>query len=93
MTIEKPLAQPSTPTISLPKSSYRAAESLAFDVAMADFQGYLHVAYIQADGNVVNLVESDALTLATLPPQTQLTFGDGLEGRAKFMVSAPSATR
>ena len=89
MTIEKPLAQPSTPTISLPRSSYRADETLAFDVAMADFQGYLHVAYIQADGNVVNLVESDALTLSTLPPQTQLTIGDGLEGRPKFTVSAP----
>lgn len=89
MTIEKPLAQPSTPSISLPKSSYRDDETLAFEVAMADFQGYLHVAYIQADGNVVNLVDSDASTLSTLPPQTQLTFGDGLEGRAKFTVSAP----
>ncbi len=89
MTIEKPLAQASTPTISLPRSSYQADETLAFDVAMANFQGYLHVAYIQADGNVVNLVESDALTLSTLPPQTQLKFGDGLEGRPKFTVSAP----
>ena len=89
MTIEKPLAQASTPTISLRRSSYQADETLAFDVTMADFQGYLHVAYIQADGNVVNLVESDALTLSTLSPQTQLTFGDGLEGRPKFTVSAP----
>ena len=89
MTIEQPLAQASTPAISLPKSSYRADETLAFDVAMADFQGYLHVAYIQADGTVVNLVESDNLTLSTLPAQTQLTFGDGLEGRPKFTVSAP----
>ena len=89
MTIEKPLAQPSPPTISLPKSSYEASETLHFDVRMADFQGHLHVAYIQADGNVVNLVESDALTLSTLPAQTDLSFGDGLEGRAKFTVSAP----
>ena len=89
MTIENPLAQPSTPTISLPGSSYRADETLAFDVAMANFQGYLHVAYIQADGNVVNLVESDALTLSTLSPQTRLTFGDGLEGRPRFTISAP----
>ena len=89
MTIENPLAQASKPAISLPRSSYRAEETLAFDVAMADFQGYLHLAYIQADGNVVNLVESDALTLSTLPAQTQLTFGDGLEGRPKFTVSAP----
>lgn len=89
MTIEKPLAQANTPTISLPKTSYRAEETLAFDVAMANFQGYLHVAYIQTDGNVVNLAESDALTLSTLPPKMRLTFGDGLEGRAKFTVSAP----
>ena len=89
MTIEKPLEQASKPAISLPKSSYRAEETLAFDVAMADFQGYLHVAYIQADGNVVNLVESDALTLSTLPAQTQLTFGDGLGGWPKFTTSAP----
>ncbi|MDE0390692.1 MAG: DUF4384 domain-containing protein [Rhodospirillales bacterium] len=89
MTMEKPLAQASTPAISLPKSSYRAEETLAFDVVMAGFQGYLHVAYIQADGNVVNLVESDALTLSTVPPQTRLTFGDGLEGRPRFTVSAP----
>ena len=92
MTIEKPLAQPSTPTISLPKSSYQVEETLAFHVRMADFQGYLHVAYIQADGNVVNLVESDTSALSTLPPQTQLTFGDGLEGRVKFTVSAPFGT-
>ena len=89
MTIENPLARPSTPTISLPKSSYQAQETLNFDVRMADFQGYLHVAYIQADGSVVNLVESDALALSTLPPQAELTFGDGLEGRSKFTVSAP----
>ena len=93
MTIEKPLAQPSKPAISLPKSSYRAEETLAFDVAMADFQGYLHVAYIQADGNVVNLVESNALTLSTLPPQTHLTFGDGLAGRPNSRSPPPSATR
>ena len=89
MTIEKPLAHPSAPTVSLPKSSYRVSETLHFDVRMAGFQGYLHVAYVQADGNVVNLVRSDPLTLATLPAGTGLTFGDGLEGRSKFTVSAP----
>ena len=89
MTIEKPLAQPSTPSITLPKSSYRADETLAFDVRMAGFQGYLHVAYIQADGNVINLVQSDILTLSTLPPGKAMTFGDGREGRSKFTVAAP----
>ena len=81
MTIEKPLLQPSTPAISLPRSSFRVEETLSFDVRMADFQGYLHVAYIQADGNVVNLAESDALTLSTLPPRTKL------RGRASWTSS------
>ena len=89
MTIEKPLAALDRPSISLPKSVYRASETLAFKVRMAGFQGYLHVAYIQADGNVVNLAQSDPLTLTTLAERTKLTFGDGLEGRSKFTVAAP----
>ena len=89
MTIEKPLAAPDRPSISLPKPMYRASETLAFDVLMGGFQGYLHVAYIQADGNVVNLVESDPLTLSTLAARARLTFGDGRDGRSKFTVTAP----
>ena len=77
MTIEKPLVASDRPSLSLPKPMYRASETLAFDVLMADFQGYLHVAYIQADGTVVNLAQSDPLTLSTLAPRTKLTFGDG----------------
>jgi len=89
MTIEKPLAHAERPSISLPKQAYRASETLAFEVGMPGFQGYLHVAYLQADGNVVNLAKSDALTLSTLPANTALRFGDGLQGRQKFTVAAP----
>ena len=89
MTIEKPLAMQGAPLISLPKRSYRASETLAFDVSMAGFQGYLHLAYLQADGNVVNLVQSDPLTLSTLAAHTKLRFGDGREGRSKFTIGAP----
>ena len=89
MTMEKPLGAPDRPSIAVPKASYRAAETLAFDVRMAGFPGYLHVAYLQADGNVVNLVQSDPLTLATLPAGADLRFGDGLEGRPRFTVAPP----
>ena len=89
MTMEKPLSASSRPSISLPKSSYRASETLAFNVSMAGFQGYLHVAYIQADGNVVNLVRSDSLALSTSPAHTKMRFGDGRDGRSKFTVGAP----
>ncbi|MCY3877517.1 MAG: DUF4384 domain-containing protein [Rhodobacteraceae bacterium] len=89
MTMEEPLAHESPPQIQLPRESYRSGETLAFGVRMAGFQGYLHIAYIQADGNVVNLVQSDPLALATLAPGAELKFGDGLEGRPKFTVSEP----
>ena len=89
MTIEKPLARADAPSITLPKRSYRASETLAFEVKMPGYRGYLHLAYIQADGSVVNLVESDPLTLTTLSANAVLKFGDGKEGRRKFTVGAP----
>ncbi|MDE0149160.1 MAG: DUF4384 domain-containing protein [Rhodospirillaceae bacterium] len=89
MTLAKPLAHTSRPIIALPKRAYRAGETLSFGVRMAGFQGYLHVAYVQADGKVVNLVRSDPVTLRTWPARTALAFGDGREGRPKFTVSAP----
>ena len=89
MTLERPLAEADTPSIALPSAVYRASETLAFDVTMAGFPGYLHVAYLQADGNVVHLAQSDPLALATLAPHTRLRFGDGLEGRRRFTVTAP----
>ena len=89
MTLEKPLAGSERPSISMPKTVYRDPETLAFDVSMAAFQGYLHVAYLQADGSVVNLAQSNPLVLSTLPAGTSLRFGDGLEGRSRFTVGAP----
>ena len=89
MTLEKPLARPDKPSIALPKAVYRVGETLAFDVSMASFQGYVHVAYIQADGSVVNLVQSDSPTLSTLAAGSEMRFGDGREGRPRFTVSAP----
>ena len=89
MTIEKPLARKDGPSITLPKRTYKASETLAFEVKMPGNRGYLHVAYIQADGSVVNLVESDPLTLTTLPANKVLNFGDGKEGRQKFTIGAP----
>ena len=86
MTIEKPLARAEGPSISLPKRIYSASETLGFEVRMPGFRGYLHVAYIQADGAVVNLVKS---ALSTLPENAVLSFGDGKEGRPKFTVGAP----
>ena len=89
MTLAKPLANANRPAIALPKRAWRAGETLSFAVRMAGFQGYLHVAYLQADGKVVNLVRSDPVTLRTHASRARLPFGDGREGRPKFTVSAP----
>ena len=50
---------------------------------------HLHVAYFQADGTVVHLVQSDANNLFTYDNHTKLLFGDGREGRPTFRVKAP----
>ena len=54
MTIDEPLAHAEPPSIRLAITAYKRRETFAFDVRMARFPGYLHVAYIQADGSVVN---------------------------------------
>ena len=46
-------------------------------MSMATFQGYLHVAYLQADGTVLDLVQSNPLMLSTLAANNKLKFEDG----------------
>lgn len=89
LTLRDVLSDKRKPEISFPRHTYRVGETLEFGVTMADYQGYLHVAYVQADGNVVNLVQSSPATLKTLSPREDLRFGDGKDGRAKFTVSDP----
>ncbi|MEO1987227.1 MAG: hypothetical protein ABGX47_11365 [Martelella sp.] len=60
---------------------------------MAPFEGYLHVAYVQADGNVVNLVQQRKTGLRTLDQSTTLTFGDGKEVRRNSSSPNPSTRR
>lgn len=89
MTLRDVLADQRKPELHIARDKFKAGELMLFDVSMADYQGYLHVAYVQADGNVANLVQSSPTTLTTLSPRKRLTFGDGKEGRAKFTVSKP----
>lgn len=89
MTLEDPLEESDTPQIDLPKSDYVAGDTLSFSVTMAGFEGFLHVAYIQADGTVVNLVQQSTTNLHTQARNSHHLFGDGFEGRARFVVSPP----
>ena len=89
MTLRDPLTDSGKPVVELPQESYAEGDTLSFSVGMAPFEGYLHVAYVQADGNVVNLVQQGVDGIRTLDRGTTLTFGDGENGRAKFTVSEP----
>lgn len=89
MTLVEPLKEAAKPTIGLVDSQYRSGETLSFSVDMAPFEGFLHVAYVQADGNVVNLVQQGATNLNTISQSEKLHFGDGKEGRSKFTISGP----
>lgn len=91
MTLRNVLNDKRKPTVTFPKNRYTVGETLAFDVQMANYQGYLHVAYIQADGKIVNLVQSSPATLQTLSPLKQMKFGDGKNGRPKFTITDEDA--
>ncbi len=89
LTLEKPLTASDSPTLAINSSDLRAGENLNITVRSPAQISYLYVAYIQADGSVVPLVQPQgAVPQPTLPNQT-LVFGDGLDNRPKFTVSAP----
>jgi len=78
------------PTIDIgPRSELRGGDALNIQVRSPSQISYLYVAYIQADGSVVDLVQPGGLVpQPTLARQT-LVFGDGQQGRRKFTIRPP----
>lgn len=60
-----------------------------FDVELGNQSAHIHVAYFQADGSVVHLVQNDKLNQKTLDPRSKIRFGDGKDGMPAFRVSPP----
>lgn len=89
MTLEAQLAETDVPRIEVTGTELRAGEVFGITVETPDFDGYVHVAYVQADGTVVNLQQVDADNLSTIAANSRLMFGDGEDGRDKFEVSGP----
>jgi Caspase domain/Papain family cysteine protease/Domain of unknown function (DUF4384) len=89
-TLEKPLGLPDRPTIDIgPKLELRGGDALNIQIRSPSQMSYLYVAYIQADGSVVDLVQPAGLVpQPTLPRQT-LMFGGGQSGKPKFTISPP----
>ena len=68
---------------------FTEGDLLPLAVTTPNHSSHLHLAYFQADGSVVNLVQSSPANLATIAPSKTLRFGDGEGGRGKFKVSGP----
>lgn len=71
------------------KGALASGELLVFDVETPSYPSYLHVAYVQADGSVSNLIQSDPFALRTVAPRSRITLGDGSGGYPRIRVSKP----
>lgn len=94
LTLDRAFSADDRPTVTVrgtPKS-LKKGDPLVLEVVSPRGPAHLHVAYIQADGSVVHLIQSDAKNLRTVDSRQSLVFGDGLEGRQRFVVRAPFGT-
>lgn len=89
LTLDAQLAETDVPTIEATGTELRAGDVFGITVETPDFDSYVHVAYVQADGTVVNLKQVDADNLSTIAANSMLIFGDGKDGRDRFEVSGP----
>ena len=62
---------------------------LKFSVTTPPYPSFLHAAYIQADGSVVNVVQPDEMKLAAFAPSTKIVLGDLKGAGPKFKVAPP----
>jgi papain like protease len=92
LTLDKPLSRSDRPRVIIRRSSgdtLASGEALVLEVETPPFPSYLHMAYIQADGTVLNLVQPGVGSLNAYPPRSKIVIGDGHSGGPQFKVSAP----
>ena len=89
LTLDAQLGEQDAPKVAVTATDLKAGDTLGITVDTPDFDSYVHVAYVQADGTVVHLQQVDADHLTTLAAASELKFGDGEDGRDRFEVSGP----
>jgi hypothetical protein len=90
LTLDRPLSRSDSPRVMIRRSSGDAlasGEALVLEVETPPFPSYLHIAYIQADGTVLNVAPGGSLS--AYPPRSKIVIGDGRSGGLQFKVSAP----
>jgi len=90
MTLEAALASSDAPKVVGDHTrNLRAGDTFSFDINTPSHDSYLLAAYIEADGTVVNLIQSSLTSLIQYPAHSQIVLGDGADGRDKFTVTGP----
>jgi hypothetical protein len=92
-TLEKPLTRSDAdrPNVKIRGSSagvLTEGDDLVFEIETPSYLIYLHVAYMQADGTVLNLVQPDIGSFKAYAPHSKLVIGNEA-GERHFRVSAP----
>ena len=91
-TMDKALANPNGPKVSIRRFSsegLRAGDPLVFDIQTPPYPSYLHLAYIQADGSVVNLIQSYGGSSQPYPSSSKIVLGDPITNGRLFFVKPP----
>ncbi len=91
-TLEKALSPSDRPKVSIRRSSgdtLMAGDPVIFDIQTPSYPSYVHVAYIQADGSVINLIQPGDGSLRTYAPSSKIIIGDNTAGGRRFFVQEP----
>lgn len=91
LTLAEPLSSAERPRLRLVGDEMQLArgETISIEIETPSYPSHLYVGYIQADGSVVNIHQPQGLAPSPLPAYRTLRFGDGEDGRARYVVSAP----
>jgi hypothetical protein len=92
LTLDKPLSRTDRPQVAIRRLSgdtLAAGERLVLEIETPPFPSYIHVAYFQGDGTVLNLVQPGIGSFTSHPPRSKIVIGDASPGGERFRVSAP----
>ena len=90
-TLNKALSEADKPVVRI-ENAAKAAETgdyLRFRITTPAYPSFLHVAYLQADGSVVNLIQPGNMDLTAYAPSSTVVLGDSAGTGPKFKVQPP----
>jgi C1A family cysteine protease len=91
ITLEKPLSLADEPKVSIRRTggdTLTEGDRLVLEINTPSYPSYVHVAYIQADGSVLNLIQPGDSSFTAYRPRSKILIGDD-DGGKRFRISKP----